>query len=100
MKESLSLFDASFVTLRVSLSERSAHHYLKESVAAQVPMEILTRHLLHQKTLGRETGNMIDPHLSGQSDKRLKRLGHSHELVPLDALEPAEILRRLQIGMA
>jgi len=40
--------------------EGSARHYLKEQRAAQVPTEILTRHLLHQKTGGGETGNVID----------------------------------------
>ena len=65
MKESLSLFDASFVTLRVSLSEESARHYLKESLTAQVPMEILTRHLLHQKPSEGETGNMNDAQIAG-----------------------------------
>ena len=65
MKVSLSLLEASFVTLRVSLSEESARHYLKESVTAQVPMEILTRHLLHQKMNEGETGNMIDTQIAG-----------------------------------
>ena len=48
-----------------SLSEGSARHYLKELVAAQVPMEILTRYLLHQKISEGETRNMIDMQIAG-----------------------------------
>ena len=83
MKESLSLFETSFVTLRVPLFEGCARHYLKEPVAAQVPMEILTRHLLHQKTGGRETENVITSKIAGTADKLL------------DALAPAWVLRNL-----
>src|SRR5215472_9992535 len=48
------------LSLCASLSLKDVHGTIsRKPVAAQVPMEILTRHLLHQKTDGGETGKWL-----------------------------------------